>query len=169
LTCNYQTTTDPVEHKTGRTPMQLNFQIPDKVVEELDRFVDGIRFRNRAQLITVILADWLARMAHPVDPFGKAFGVYNTSDPDEIHRPEREEYKWKVLGDKAPQWKEQGVDLLDGGFYDSGRQDPVLPMLGITRAQFDILRGELMCDLQDSIGPMVEEYLKKREGSGEED
>lgn len=43
--------------------MQLNFQIPGKVVEELDKHVDGIRFRNRTQLITVILDDWLAIMS----------------------------------------------------------------------------------------------------------
>lgn len=40
--------------------MQLAVRIPDKIVKGLDRHVDRVRFRSRAQLITVILADWLS-------------------------------------------------------------------------------------------------------------
>jgi metal-responsive CopG/Arc/MetJ family transcriptional regulator len=39
--------------------MKLNLMVPDKVVKELDSFVDGIKFRSRAHLITAILADWI--------------------------------------------------------------------------------------------------------------
>jgi len=39
--------------------MKLNLKVPDKVIEELDSFVDGIKFRSRAHLITAILADWI--------------------------------------------------------------------------------------------------------------
>jgi metal-responsive CopG/Arc/MetJ family transcriptional regulator len=39
--------------------MKLSLIIPDKVVEEVDTFVDGIKFRSRAHLITAILADWI--------------------------------------------------------------------------------------------------------------
>jgi len=39
--------------------MKLNLSIPDIIVEELDKFVDGIRFRSRAHLATIILADWI--------------------------------------------------------------------------------------------------------------
>jgi metal-responsive CopG/Arc/MetJ family transcriptional regulator len=39
--------------------MKLSLIIPDKVIEELDTFVDGIKFRSRAHLITCILVDWI--------------------------------------------------------------------------------------------------------------
>jgi hypothetical protein len=39
--------------------MKLNLTVPDTIVKELDNFVDGIRFRSRAHLTTVILADWI--------------------------------------------------------------------------------------------------------------
>lgn len=38
---------------------QLNFDCPEGVVRALDRLIDGIYFRNRAQLITVVLSEWL--------------------------------------------------------------------------------------------------------------
>ena len=37
----------------------LSFSCPDSVVKELDKHVDGIKYRNRAQLMTFILAEWL--------------------------------------------------------------------------------------------------------------
>lgn len=39
--------------------MKLHFRIPDHVIRQLDKHVDGKRFRSRAQLITTILADWV--------------------------------------------------------------------------------------------------------------
>jgi hypothetical protein len=39
--------------------MQLNFSCPDEIVKELDKHVDGVRYRNRAQLMTTIFAEWL--------------------------------------------------------------------------------------------------------------
>lgn len=39
--------------------MQLGVRIPDEIVKQLDRYVDRIRYRSRAHLITVILAEWL--------------------------------------------------------------------------------------------------------------
>ena len=37
----------------------LSFSCPDSLVKELDKHVDGIKYRNRAQLMTFILAEWL--------------------------------------------------------------------------------------------------------------
>lgn len=44
---------------------QLNFDCPDGVVKALDGLIDGIYFRNRAQLITVVLAEWLKERKQP--------------------------------------------------------------------------------------------------------
>lgn len=41
--------------------MQISLRIPDDIPEKLDRFVDGIRYRSRAHLISVILHEWLER------------------------------------------------------------------------------------------------------------
>lgn len=38
---------------------KLNVDIPDKVINVIDRFVDGTRYRNRTQLISTILYDWV--------------------------------------------------------------------------------------------------------------
>jgi len=45
--------------------MKLSLRVPDEVIKKLDKHIDGIRYRNRAQMITAILADW-------VDEQGKA-------------------------------------------------------------------------------------------------
>ena len=37
---------------------QLNMRIPKELIEELDRHVDGVTWRNRVQLITEILRFW---------------------------------------------------------------------------------------------------------------
>lgn len=42
---------------------QLNFDCPSGLVYRLDALVDGVYFRNRAQLITTILSDWLKEQA----------------------------------------------------------------------------------------------------------
>jgi len=34
-------------------------RFPDRVMKALDQYVDGVRYRSKAQLITVILSDWL--------------------------------------------------------------------------------------------------------------
>jgi len=38
---------------------QYNMRFPDRVMKALDQYVDGVRYRSKAQLITVILSDWL--------------------------------------------------------------------------------------------------------------
>ena len=40
--------------------MQLAVRIPDHLVSMLDEHVDGTRYASRAQLITIIVDDWLA-------------------------------------------------------------------------------------------------------------
>lgn len=45
--------------------MQLNFKCPDCVIEELDKYVDGVRYPSRACLITVILNNWIASQPPP--------------------------------------------------------------------------------------------------------
>jgi metal-responsive CopG/Arc/MetJ family transcriptional regulator len=43
-----------------KTPMrQLNIRIDDRIVHNLDRYVDGIRYRSRGHLINVLLVEWL--------------------------------------------------------------------------------------------------------------
>lgn len=39
--------------------MQLAVRMPDHLVSMLDEHVDGVRYRSRAQLITIIISDWL--------------------------------------------------------------------------------------------------------------
>ena len=39
--------------------MQLSVRIPKHLVSMLDEHVDGTRYRSRAQLIEVIVTDWL--------------------------------------------------------------------------------------------------------------
>lgn len=45
--------------------MQLNFKCPDSVIEELDKYVDGVRYPSRACLITVILNNWIVAQPPP--------------------------------------------------------------------------------------------------------
>lgn len=52
---------------------QLNMRIPDKILRELDKYIDDVRFRNRSQLITVILSRWIDD--------NKAFGVQPRRKP----------------------------------------------------------------------------------------
>lgn len=42
--------------------MKLHLSCPDEVIQELDKYVDGIQFRNRTQLIRWILWSWLDTM-----------------------------------------------------------------------------------------------------------
>jgi Arc/MetJ-type ribon-helix-helix transcriptional regulator len=39
--------------------MHLTVRIPNSIIERLDLYVDEIRYRSRAHLITVILMEWL--------------------------------------------------------------------------------------------------------------
>ncbi len=49
--------------------MQLGVRIPEHIVSMLDKHVDGTRYRSRAQLITVIIDDWLNKsVAHKEEP-----------------------------------------------------------------------------------------------------
>jgi hypothetical protein len=38
---------------------QISVRLEDEVVEQLDRFVDGIRHRSRAQIMVIALIEWL--------------------------------------------------------------------------------------------------------------
>ena len=52
--------------------MQLGVRIPDHLVSMLDEHVDGTRYRSRAQLITMIVAGWLAEK-ETADPYADAY------------------------------------------------------------------------------------------------
>ena len=45
--------------------MKILVSVPDTLVEEADALIDGKKFRNRSQFISVVLADWIAREKHP--------------------------------------------------------------------------------------------------------
>jgi hypothetical protein len=40
--------------------MKLHFSCPDEVVKELDKHIDGVRYRNRTHLMFTIFMDWLS-------------------------------------------------------------------------------------------------------------
>lgn len=42
--------------------MKLHLSCPNEVIRKLDEYLDGVNFRNRTQLITYILSDWLDKM-----------------------------------------------------------------------------------------------------------
>ncbi len=53
--------------------MQYVVRSPDNMVEKIDSFVDGGRFKSRNQLINVIRADWIAREVYPINPHGDPY------------------------------------------------------------------------------------------------
>jgi hypothetical protein len=58
--------------------MQYVIRSPKTLVEAIDSYVDGERWRSRNQMINIILADWIARERHPIDPY---------------HQPRQQEYQ----------------------------------------------------------------------------
>jgi len=38
---------------------QISVRLEEEVVEQLDKFVDGIRYRSRAQILIIALTEWL--------------------------------------------------------------------------------------------------------------
>ena len=84
--------------------MKILVSVPDKLVETMDAFVDGKNFRNRSQLISVVLADWIARERHPMVEFGgDAYAqaisecMFQTNTP--IVNQARNETRRELLGD----------------------------------------------------------------------
>jgi len=45
--------------KPGKKTKQITLQLPDDLQNKIEKRVDGIRFRSLAQLVSVILLDWL--------------------------------------------------------------------------------------------------------------
>jgi Arc/MetJ-type ribon-helix-helix transcriptional regulator len=45
--------------------MKILVSVPDTLVKAADEFIDGKNFRHRSQLISVVLADWIAREKYP--------------------------------------------------------------------------------------------------------
>lgn len=41
--------------------MQITIRVPDEIIEAADKFVDKVKYRSRAQVVTVALLDWLVR------------------------------------------------------------------------------------------------------------
>ena len=45
---------------------QLGVRIPKEIIESVDSHVDGVKFRSRAHLITVLVLEWLEKQKkHP--------------------------------------------------------------------------------------------------------
>lgn len=62
------------------TTMQLSARIPDEVIDKLDRYIDGIQYRSRAQLISVILQEWIEeREVNDVENTGKHIRMWYPS------------------------------------------------------------------------------------------
>lgn len=41
--------------------MQLSVRIPEHLIQSMDEHVDGVKYRSRAQLISVVCMEWLLR------------------------------------------------------------------------------------------------------------
>lgn len=41
--------------------MQISVRVPDEIVKAADEFIDKVKYRSRAQIVTVALLDWLVR------------------------------------------------------------------------------------------------------------
>lgn len=48
--------------------MQFGVRIPDVLVQEVDKFVDGNIFRSRAHLVTTMVVEWIAKQYFPEIP-----------------------------------------------------------------------------------------------------
>lgn len=41
--------------------MQISVRVPDDIVKAADEFIDKVKYRSRAQIVTVALLDWLVK------------------------------------------------------------------------------------------------------------
>ena len=100
--------------------MQYVVRSPDTLMEELDNFVDGERFKSRNQLINLVLADWIAREKHPPDPYAQVFCDADTPGTMAYYflRDERNHTRVALLEDNWGQYQNQKVDMLDGTYAE---------------------------------------------------
>lgn len=77
--------------------MQLHFSCPDEVVNELDKHVDGVRYRNRTHLMFTIFMDWLSNKEKI-----RSERMRKTCEPDMVPELEQVFQKHEKWDGKSP-------------------------------------------------------------------
>lgn len=135
--------------------MQYVVRSPENLVEKIDEFVDGRRFKSRNQLINIVLADWLATQIHPVDPFATTYG--KPPGYDELLKEERTHSKRALLADEWDKYRAQRADLLDGEYEERLRWEE---MERLTRQQE--LLNDVKGEIEKRLLPQLREEIKEQ-------
>jgi hypothetical protein len=133
--------------------IQYVVRSPEALVEALDSFVDGARFKSRNQLINVILADWIAWERHPVNEWD-----IDHLEPGEradfVTRQKHQQLRAGLLGEELERYRQQRADVLDGEWQKMKQAES----MALLQDQFDReqdlkarIRKEIGSDLRDTL------------------
>jgi hypothetical protein len=134
--------------------IQYVVRSPEALVEALDGFVDGARFKSRNQLINVILTDWIAWERFPMDE-SDAERLEPGERIDWITQEKHQRLRGELLGEEIERYRQQNADVLDGEWQKMKQAERMAQI----QAQFDreqalkaSLKAELLAELRAELG-----------------
>ncbi len=128
--------------------MQYVVRSPEELVEAIDNCVDGARFKSRNQLINVVMAEWVARIIHPVDPY---LAIYSAEDAENETINKREALTRKLLGEDWKKFKKQEERLAADEAERLARE----------HERYEVLKAKIRDELRDELRAELNEGLDK--------
>lgn len=134
--------------------IQYVVRSPEALVEALDSFVDGARFKSRNQLINVVLADWIAWERHPVNEWD-ADHLEPGERADIVTRQKHQQLRAGLLGEELERYRQQRADVLDGEWQKMKQAES----MALLQEQFD-REQDLKAQIRKEIGTELRDTLK---------